>query len=140
MQESEAVCQGVVSFYRALSANDVEHFDDYVSSHPATLVIGTAPGEWVSDRAALRFGFETEGMRLEGGGALVGYAQGGLGWAADDATFIFPDGSRVWCRVTMVLREEDGTWRIVHMHASVGVPDEEVLGLQARWAAASAEG
>ena len=79
-------------------------------------------------------------MQLEGGGSLVGYAQGGLGWAAGDATFIFPDGSRVWCRVTMVLREEDGTWRIVYLHACVGVPDEEVLGLQARWAASSAEG
>ena len=67
-------------------------------------------------------------MQLEGGGSLVGYAQGGLAWAAGDATFIFPDGSRVWCRVTMVLREEDGTWRIVHMHAPWGCPMKRYSG------------
>jgi ketosteroid isomerase-like protein len=37
-------------------------------------------------------------------------------------------------RVTAVVRQEDGAWRIVHAHFSVGVPDEEVVELQARWA------
>jgi ketosteroid isomerase-like protein len=36
-------------------------------------------------------------------------------------------------RVTAVTREEAGRWKIVHMHFSVGVPDEEVQELQARW-------
>jgi hypothetical protein len=29
-------------------------------------------------------------------------------------------------------REEEG-WKMVHAHFSVGVPDEEVVGLQKRW-------
>ena len=36
-------------------------------------------------------------------------------------------------RLTAVLREEEGSWAIVHLHVSVGVPDEEVVDLQRRW-------
>jgi hypothetical protein len=36
-------------------------------------------------------------------------------------------------RLTLILQLEDGDWRIVHMHVSAGVPDEEVVELQARW-------
>jgi hypothetical protein len=37
-------------------------------------------------------------------------------------------------RLTAVLRREDERWKVVHMHVSVGVPDEEVSDLQERWA------
>jgi SnoaL-like domain len=39
------------------------------------------------------------------------------------------------CRVMAVVRSEDGVWRLVHAHSSVGVPDEEVLVLQQKWSA-----
>jgi hypothetical protein len=35
-----------------------------------------------------------------------------------------------------VLRREDERWKLVHMHVSVGVPDEEVLDLQRSWGTA----
>lgn len=38
-------------------------------------------------------------------------------------------------RLTAVLHREDGRWKLVHMHVSVGVPDEEVGELQERWSA-----
>lgn len=31
--------------------------------------------------------------------------------------------------LTAVLREEDGDWKVVHLHFSVGVPDEEAMQL-----------
>ena len=37
--------------------------------------------------------------------------------------------------VTAVFRREEGDWRLVHMHVSVGVPDDVVVELQSRWAA-----
>jgi ketosteroid isomerase-like protein len=40
-------------------------------------------------------------------------------------------------RLTAVLHREDGVWKLVHMHVSVGVPDEEVVELQKRWSSAS---
>jgi ketosteroid isomerase-like protein len=40
-------------------------------------------------------------------------------------------------RATFVLQREDGEWRIVHLHASVGVPDEMAVQMQAEQRAAA---
>jgi hypothetical protein len=48
MQRSAEVRAAMLRFYDRLSASDVASFDQVVSKDPATLVIGTAPGEWSS--------------------------------------------------------------------------------------------
>ena len=108
-------------------------FDRLVSTDPATLVIGTAPGEWVTERDRLRFGFEAEGLAIEPGPAAAGFVHGDAGWFVDDPVYTFPDGSQIHTRLTSILQRDDGEWRIVHMHVSVGVPDEEVVALQRHW-------
>jgi hypothetical protein len=65
MQQSEEVRDAMLHFCARLSAGDVASFDELVSQEPATLIIGTGPGEWVTERERLRFGFEAEGVRLE---------------------------------------------------------------------------
>jgi ketosteroid isomerase-like protein len=132
MEASEEVRDGFLRFCDAVKANDVGSFDDVVSEDDATLVIGTAPGERITDRDRLKFGFRTEGYWIEPS-APVAYAEGGMGWVADDVNLHFPDGTEVATRVTAVLVKEDGAWRLVHAHFSVGVPDEEVADLQERW-------
>jgi len=132
MRTSDEIREAILRFYDRLSANDVESFDHLVSEESATLVIGTAPGEWVTDRAQLRYGFETEGFRIEGGDP-AGSEEGSLGWLVDQPAFVFPDGSSVQTHLTAVMHREDGRWKLVHMHVSVGVPDEEVVELQKRW-------
>jgi ketosteroid isomerase-like protein len=136
MQQSNQVRDAMLRFYDRLSASDVASFDQLVSQEPATLIIGTAPGEWVTERDRLRFGFEAEGLRIRAG-EPAGYEEGSMGWVVDEPTFFFPDGSAMKTRLTAVLRREDGTWRLVHMHVSVGVPDEEVVELQKRWSNSS---
>jgi hypothetical protein len=133
MRQSANVRETMLRFYDRLSVGDVGSFDELVSQEPATLVIGTAPGERVSDRAGLRFGFEAEGVRMEAGDPL-GYEEGSLGWVVDEPTFFFPDGSGMQTRLTAVMHREDDRWKLLHMHVSVGVPDEEVVELQKRWA------
>jgi len=136
LQASDDVRDTVLRFYDRLSAGDVGSFDSIVSADPAALVIGTAPGEWVTERDRLRFGFEAEGMRIDPGPSPVGYELGDVGWVVDEPIYVFPGGSAMATRVTAVLQREDGDWRIVHMHVSVGVPDEEVLELQTKWGSA----
>jgi ketosteroid isomerase-like protein len=63
----------------------------------------------------------------------IGYEEGSLGWFVDEPRYGFPDGGGMRTRLTAVLRSEAVRWKIVHMHVSVGVPDEEVKGLQTRW-------
>jgi hypothetical protein len=132
MQRSDAVRQGMLDFYDRLSAGDVGAFDDVVSSDPATLVIGTAPGELVRERDRLRIGFEAEGARIDDGDPEA-YEDGSLGWLTDEPTFSFPGDTTVKARVTAVLHREDDRWKLLHMHVSVGVPDDEVMELQKRW-------
>jgi hypothetical protein len=136
MEESAAVRDAVLDFYRAISTNAADRFDDLVSADPATLVIGTAPGEWVTERARLRFGFEAEGLTIEQGPRPAGYRAGSMGWFVDEPYYGFPGGGGMRTRLTAVLIEEAGRWKIVHVHVSVGVPDEEVQELQARWGVA----
>jgi hypothetical protein len=135
VQESAAVIDAMLRFYDRLSANDVASFDSIVSSEPMTEVIGTAPGERVTERARLRFGFEAEGVRFEPGPSPVGYQEGTVGYVVDEPTLFYPDGSGIRTRLTGVWHQEDGAWKLVHMHVSVGVPDEEVVELQQRWLA-----
>lgn len=132
MQESTAVKEAMLVFYDRLSANDVGMFDSIISSSPATTVVGTAPGEVVSDREQLKFGFETEGVTLKPNNPR-GYEEGTMGWFLDEPMFGFPDGSSMKTRLTTVMILEDGKWKLVHGHFSVGVPDEEVVDLQKKW-------
>jgi ketosteroid isomerase-like protein len=136
MHPSPTVRDTMLDFYARISANDVDSFDRLVSTDPATLVIGTSPGEWVTERERLRFGFEAEGLAIVPGSTPAGYEHGQVGWFADEPTYTFPGGSTMRTRLTSVLQLEDGNWRIVHMHVSVGVPDEDVVELQARWGSA----
>jgi ketosteroid isomerase-like protein len=135
MVESPAAVRAWLRFCEGVSNGRVDEFDDIVSKD-AKLIIGTAPGENVSDRAAMRYGFESEGVTLESRSAQ-GWEEGSLAWVVDEPRFGFPDGSAMDCRVTAVFRAEAGTWRLVHAHFSIGVPDDEVVELQRRWAAGS---
>ena len=133
MEESSAVREAFERFAERLSIGDVSSFDDLVSNDPATVVIGTAPGERVTERASLRFGFETEGVRLELNDPTA-YSEGSLGWVIDEPLFFFPDGNSMHTRVTGVLHFENDRWKLIHLHVSVGVPDDEVVDLQKSWA------
>ena len=137
MRHSEELRDAMLRFYERLSAGDVESFDLLVSKEPATLFIGTSPGEWVTEREKLRSVFEAEGVRLAAEDPQ-GYEEGSLGWVVDRPTFYFPDGSPMHTRLTAVLRHEEDEWKLVHAHYSVGVPDEEVVELQGRWSAEEA--
>ena len=134
MQESSAVTDAWLRFCDGVTHGRVDRFDDIVSSE-ATSIIGTAPGETVTDRSGMRFGFETEGITLTSRRAL-GFEEGTLGWVTDEPRFGFPDGTGMDCRVTAVLRKEGQAWRLVHAHFSVAVPDDEVMSLQQRWSSA----
>jgi len=125
----------MLRFMDRVSANDVASFDAIVSADPATLVIGTAPGEWVVERGRLRYGFEVEGVTMSPGDRPTGYEHGDVGWFVDEPTMSYLDGSSIRTRLTSIFQREDGAWKLVHMHVSAGVPDEEVVELQRRWLA-----
>jgi len=135
MKRSKSAEKTLLEFYEKLSKKDVASFDKLVSAQEGTLVIGTAPGEIVTERKALRFGFETEGISLVAD-EPVGYEDGSVAWVVDQPLFGFPDGSKIKVRLTAVMHQEDKLWKITHAHFSLGVPDEEAGELYKKWSSA----
>lgn len=137
MQPSDGVRQAVLRYFECATEGDVGGFDRVLTGQPTAIVIGTGPGERTEgrDRWLEAFGHLVEalpGLRLEPG-EVRGWEEGSLGWAVADPTWVFPDGGSMQTRATLVARLEDGEWKIVHAHFSAGVPDEEIVELQARW-------
>ena len=136
MQESGEVRDAMLRYYEAAGEADFAAADSLVTRGDVAIVVGTGPGEGHDDRDAWVAGFRSQvealpGLRIEQGASPSGYAEGSVGWFLDEPTWVLPDGTRVPTRWTSVFHEEDATWRIVHMHVSLGVPDEkmgEVLG------------
>ena len=128
MEESAAVRDAWLEFCDRLSAGDVGSFDRLVSSDPATVVIGTAPGEWVRERDRLRYGFEAEGVSLRSRNAT--HTSGGSDGSPTRPTSC-SGRIRMDCRLTAV--SAGGRPLEAPAHARlVGVPDEEVVRCSAR--------
>ena len=132
MSPSTEIRDTVLQMYRHMLAGEAEEANDLISRDPAMIFIGSA-GEWVDDQVALRSGTQEPGEGLEAGPNPVGYANGDVGWFADQPSWVFADGSRAEMRLSAVLQREAPGWRIVHVHMSVAVPDNECVMLQRRW-------
>jgi SnoaL-like domain len=134
MQRSAGVRDGILRFYERFSAGEGAEFGEGLAQAEGLSVIGIGPGEghddrddWISTYAQMMQG-EMADTRLEGRDPRA-YEEGSLGRGVDEPHFVFPDGSRLPTRLTAVLRQEDGEWKVVHLHFSVGVPDEQAMQL-----------
>ena len=134
MEHSDELRDLTIRFYEATTSGDLSFFDRHVSRQEEGVVfVGTDPDEWWE-------GFEAfvEAMRAQseamGGmqivtGQLQAYQEGSIGWVIDrDASFRMPDGTEIPFRNTVVFRREDGEWKVVHEHASIGIRNEEMFG------------
>jgi ketosteroid isomerase-like protein len=131
MESSAEVVDGLQAFYDAFNTHDVDRFRARLADGDGVSVIGSAPGEghdsrddWAGTYGA---GIAEMGLRLEGGGSPQGFRGSETGFAIDQPSFVLPDGSSLPTRLTAVLTEQDGEWKMVHAHFSVGVTDEEAI-------------
>jgi ketosteroid isomerase-like protein len=132
MAASTEIRDTVLEFYRRMLAGEADAANDLISRDPALVFIGSA-GEWVDDQATLRSGTQVPGEGVVAGTNPVAYADGDVGFFADQPTWHFADGTKVEMRLSAVLRREAPGWRVVHVHMSVAVPDNECVMLQRRW-------
>jgi hypothetical protein len=124
------------SVHQRFSAGEAAEFAAELARVERVSVIGTGPGDghenrddWIATYGQMMRG-EMAGTRLEGRDPRA-YEDGPLGWAVDEPRFVFPDGSRLPTRLTAVLHHEHGDWKVIHLHLSVGVPDEQAMQLTA---------
>jgi ketosteroid isomerase-like protein len=126
--EIEQVLRDVVE---AIANSDLDEIGRRTSRDPCAVAIGSDPGEWTE-------GYD-EIMRLmrdstpdaevgitAGLDEVKAFAEGTVGWAAGHGYFEI-GGKRVPVRITAVVHQEDGGWKMVQTHASIGVPNERML-------------
>jgi hypothetical protein len=132
MTPSSEILETMLELYRHMLAGESDAANALISTDPATLLIGSA-GEWVDDQSVMRGTYQVDTEGLIVGDHPVAYANGDVGWFADQPSWRFADGSEAQMRMTAVLQREADGWRMVHSHLSIGVPDNECVMLQRRW-------
>ena len=95
------------------------------------MVIGT--DRWLGARDTWREAFSAlRGITVERSAAR-GFRHADFGWVIDRPVFVLPGGDKLPTRLSGVVREERDSWKIVHVHISVQVPDEVAVDEAAAW-------
>jgi ketosteroid isomerase-like protein len=138
MTEDERAVRAVIERnIAAMQAGDADTIEALGSDRPGCITIGTDPDEWW-DKASLMAAMRDE---LSAGGPRVGdspirveaveftvHVHGDVAWVEGTGKVINEQGDERVVRNTGVLvREEDGEWRGVQAHASIGVPNQDIF-------------
>jgi ketosteroid isomerase-like protein len=129
MQRSPELEDVVRAWFEAATRGDASRVDTLVSSGEGTRLIGGDPGERFSGGTAVAEFLRGE---VQGAGGQAEFApteteafsEGTVGWATTSLTM--PDGKHVSPRWSAVFHQENGDWRFVQTHASIGIPNEAV--------------
>lgn len=131
MQRSPEIEAAYARLLQAMSAGDGDGFVQRTAAGAAASLIGSAPGEIFKGDGAweavptLIATFPAVGLRVMPGDPLA-YADGVTGWLVDQPRWRTREGYEERTRLTAVFRREGGDWKLVHLHHSVGVPDDQV--------------
>lgn len=130
MNRSPEVEQLAVAWLAGMKAGDAGAVAGLFAECEATTVIGNGADQWFTGDAYTRKRLG-DSLGGHGGipfepGALTGWAAGEAGWFAGQVTIVFP-ARIIPLRMTGVAVRQDGTWRLVQLHVSAAVSDEELL-------------
>jgi len=134
MERNADLARQLSGLYEVFNTGDASKIDEFLSSEADILGVGTDPREWWAGSDAFRQAFNTQpaemhaaGLRFESAD-LQAFSEGSVGWFADQPTLKLPDGGGVPMRLTGVCHQEDGNWKMVQFHLSIGAMNEESIG------------
>jgi ketosteroid isomerase-like protein len=126
----------ISDWLEAKHVGDAPRIRTSLSSDDAALAIGTGAEEWYAGATTFADAHASAPPFTAAIEHLEAYAVGPVGWAAVRAVVQTGDGGGVPVRLTLVLANEDGSWRIVQSHASTAASDyrrlERSVGSAAR--------
>ena len=101
------------------------------SEHPGVLAVGSDDAEWWhgEHRAVWKAQWEETGGFPFEWDEIEAWEEGSVGWAGARVLIRMPEQTTN-LRVTWVLHLERGEWKIVQLHLSAGIPNEQMLGRQ----------
>jgi ketosteroid isomerase-like protein len=121
----------VDAWFAAASRGDASLVHAHVSDSDGTRLIGSDPSEVFKGGAAVRRFLVGE---IEGAGGQAtfrpadteAFSAGSVGWATTHLVITLPDGRCISPRWSAVFEQDDGVWKFVQTHASLGVRNDEV--------------
>jgi hypothetical protein len=132
MERSDELIDVVLAAFENFSSQDTSWIDRHTSRHEAVLVIGTDPNEWIEGGNQVAENAKQEiqesTARFSSPGEVEAFVEGSVGWASARPAWILEDGRKIPARWTGVFHLEDGEWKMVQGHVSVGVPNEDLFG------------
>jgi ketosteroid isomerase-like protein len=114
----------------ALNAGDAARLRSMLSERVDGAHIGTDAEEWETSKQVV------DAVAAAGGADDIQavaddidiHIQGDVAWAEGHGRFTRAGGGERPVRVTWVLIRENGQWKCVQSHASIGVPDADIFG------------
>lgn len=130
MQESTEIRDIIAGWFSAVASGDPGWVNRHLSKE--VLVVGTDPNEWLDfaqastllKSEAQEFGAMQVQVAM---GRAEGFQEGSVGWGIVHPTITFPNGKSFSPRWAAVFHREDGQWKAVQIHASIGLPNEELM-------------
>ena len=114
----------------AQNAGDAEQVRAGLSERPDAVHIGTDADEWWTSKQIV------DAVAAVGGADEIQavaddvdiHVQGDVAWVEGRGRFTRADGGERPVRMTGVFVCEDGQWKVVQSHASIGVPNDDIFG------------
>lgn len=130
MEPSNEIRDIITAWFEAVTEGDPSWLDRHLSRE--VLVVGTDPNEWLDFEQAStllkgevqEFGTMHLQVSIE---RAEGFREGSVGWGIAHPTITFPNGKSFSPRWSAVFHQEGGQWKAVQIHASLGVPNEELM-------------
>lgn len=133
MQRSQGIQTMAQRFAEAIRRRDLGALDAVIAGGDDVLFIGTDPDEWWTGHETIMSLYEQQLAAMDPDGLGLGefevtaYEQGDGGWFAGRTAFL-ASGEEVPVRISGCASRDGGDWRIVHLHVSIGIPNEQVVG------------
>ena len=113
----------------AQNAGDAVRLRSMLSERPDAVHIGTDAEEWWTSKQVL------DATAVVGGGDDIRavaddidiHVQGDIAWVEGRGRFTHAGGGERPVRMTGVFVREDGQWKVVQSHASIGVPNADIF-------------
>ncbi|MEX2246920.1 MAG: nuclear transport factor 2 family protein [Dehalococcoidia bacterium] len=125
MNPSPDLRDRLLALYRAMSSGDADAVEAFYSLEAGSVFIGTGDAEFWTDSARhnadVRHFFDgRSGVISWNPGDALSLVEGSVGWTVDRPTLYLPSAEVLRLRLSLVWRREDGVWKVVHSHASLG--------------------
>lgn len=129
MQSSDELKKLILQLYEKEASSGIFDFAKQLySRQEGTLLIGSEPCDRYEGYDAIIHFYEAAGavgleIKVD---EIEAYDEGAFGWAVDRVTARFTNGIEIPVRHTYIFHREEGGWKIIHAHISVGVSDESL--------------